>query len=129
MYQVTPERARVLERHPDYSVTLHSASGRYRVTAGDILLADSERVVEVRESFHGPVVYFPADDVDFSHLKPSDHRTRCPFKGDAHYHHLARADGSVVENAVWSYPQPVPEVGWLEGLYAFYSDKVEIERV
>ena len=55
-------------------------------------------------------------------LARSDHRTHCPFKGDASYFSLK--DGP--ENAVWSYEQPYDEMMAIKERLAFYPDKVEI---
>ena len=39
----------------------------------------------VHESNLLPVLYVPEADVDSGLLEPTDHRTHCPFKGDASY--------------------------------------------
>src|SRR5918992_1664294 len=50
---------------------------------------------------HGllPVYYFPQDDVRMDLLEPSDHRTRCPWKGEAS-HWSVRVGGRVSPDAV-----------------------------
>lgn len=56
---------------------------------------------------HGflPVYAFPAADVRLDLLEPSDHRTRSPYKGEAHYAHVIGRDRRA-ESAAWTYPEP-----------------------
>jgi uncharacterized protein (DUF427 family) len=69
-----------------------------------------------------PVVYYiPRKDVKMERLVRTDHKTHCPFKGDASYYSLK--DGP--ENAVWSYERPYDEMTAIRELLAFYPDKVE----
>jgi len=37
-------------------------------------------------------------------------------------------DGNVLENAAWTYPDPLPMVRAVKGYVAFYPDKVTIEK-
>ena len=48
-------------------------------------------------------------------LEPTDHSTRCPFKGEARYWSV-RAGGQVAENAAWGYPDPLEDAPPLAGL-------------
>jgi len=52
-------------------------------------------------------------------LTPTEHRTHCPFKGDASYW-TVRVNGQTADNAVWSYLDPLPEAGWLRDHVAVY---------
>jgi uncharacterized protein (DUF427 family) len=61
--------------------------------------------------------------VFFSRLEPVDHRTVCPFKGQAVYWRLAGSPGSGI---AWSYPEPFPEVARLAGYVAFDQDEVRV---
>ena len=42
-------------------------------------------------------------------LAPSDKRTRCPYKGEAIYWSVVLGDERL-EDVVWSYPAPLPEI-------------------
>ena len=79
----------------------------------------------MEESFHGTVVYFPPDDVDFDLLERTAHHTRCPFKGDASYYSI-RIDDRLLDNAAWVYETPMPEVAGLAGHLAFYTDRISV---
>lgn len=111
----------------EHRVDLLESSARVRVRVGGEPLADSRRTLVVHETRHAPVVYFPRDDVRMERLEPSDHRTFCPFKGTASYWSV-RAGDRVIENAVWSYEDPLPEVDGLRGRLAFQHDRFEHDR-
>jgi len=126
-YARTDERAKVLDRYPDYAVDLRPAPGRFVAELDGRIIADSVDALDVRESFHEAVIYFPPGDVDFEALERTEHRTRCPFKGDASYYAI-RTESVRHENAVWCYEAPMEEVAGLEGLLAFYPDRVRVRR-
>src|SRR6266571_22228 len=56
--------------------------------------------------------------------EPTNHRTRCPYKGEASYWNL-RVGSRTVENAVWSYEDPIEEVRPIAQALAFYWAKVD----
>ena len=110
--------------HPGYRVKFEPCAKRVRVVLAGQTLADSTRTHLLRETGHVPVYYFPQADVRLDLLEASDHGSFCPFKGDARYWH-ALAGGRRVENAVWSYPAPFPEVAEIKETLAFYWNKMD----
>ena len=64
-------------------------------------------------------VYFPPDAVRREHLRPSDARTVCPWKGTASYYDVAVGD-RVNEGAAWYYPQPKEAARRIGGRIAFW---------
>lgn len=115
------------KKYPNHKITTRPAPVRVRVQYKDEVIADSSAAVEMQETHEGsvvgPVVYYvPRKDVRMERLARTDHRTHCPFKGDASYYSIANGP----ENAVWSYEQPYDEMTSIKGLLAFYPDKVEI---
>ncbi|MDQ3719361.1 MAG: DUF427 domain-containing protein, partial [Actinomycetota bacterium] len=52
--------------------------------------------------------YLPPDDVRRDLLEPSDTETVCPYKGTASWWSLS-LDGKRIEDAAWSYPDPLDE--------------------
>ena len=81
------------EAHPGYRIDLVPYRGIARVWHGDLLLAESASALRVIETDHVERLYFPESDVRLDLLEESDHRTVCPFKGEAEYVSLL-ADGS-----------------------------------
>src|SRR5204862_6029664 len=64
------------------------------------------------------------DEVRLDLLEPTEHRTHCPWKGDAR-HFSVRVGDRVSENAAWSYPEPLPDAPPLAGYLAFYWRRME----
>ena len=75
----------------------------------------------------------PIEDLDASLLQATDTSTHCPFKGDASYWSLLVGERTV-EDAVWTYREPLDTAPWLRGLASLYWSKadawfIEDERV
>ncbi|MEN3186896.1 MAG: DUF427 domain-containing protein [Atribacterota bacterium] len=69
--------------------------------------------------------YFPPAAVKQEYLVPSDHKTVCPWKGEASYYHV-KVGNAVSENAAWYYPHPREAAQQIAGYIAFWKDvKVE----
>lgn len=101
-------------------------SGRHvRVEVDGVTVADSHRPKLLFETGLPTRYYLHHDDVRFDLLEPSDSRTTCPYKGEAHYWNLRIGD-TVHPDLVWSYPAPFAEVQKIAGLVCFYNEKVDI---
>ncbi len=113
-------------RYPDYAIDLIPWRGCARVSHGDVLVAESDRCVRVRETRHVDRLYFPESDVLWEFFTATDHHTICPFKGRADYWSLTGA-GPVEDNVVWAYRAPFPEVAGIAGHVCFYEDRLRVE--
>ena len=109
---------------PDHSITVQPNPHRVRVMLGGHIVAETTRAVTLAEAGFPPVQYIPREDAQMDLLDPTDHRTHCPYKGDASYFTVT-AGGLVRPNAVWSYEEPYPAVADIKGRLAFYPDKVD----
>jgi uncharacterized protein (DUF427 family) len=109
---------------PDHRIEFEPSSKWVRVIFGGETIADSRHVMLMREAGHTPVYYFPQADVRMDRLEPTDHTTHCPYKGDARYW-TVRVGDRAAKNAVWSYPDPLPDAPALEGYLAFYWHKMD----
>jgi uncharacterized protein (DUF427 family) len=118
-------------RNPDHRVDLVPETHRVRVTFGGAVIADSRSALRVEETGHEPVHYLPEKDVRTELLRPTDHTTHCPFKGDASYWtiEVPGGQGRRAENAVWGYRTPFDETAGLAGYYAFYKSRVDAIEV
>jgi uncharacterized protein (DUF427 family) len=97
---------------------------RIRAVFGGETVVDSVHAKLLHEQAHLPVYYFPQDEVRMDLLQPTDHRTKCPWKGEAS-HFTLEAGGKVSENAAWTYPQPIEGAPPLTGYIAFYWARMD----
>jgi uncharacterized protein (DUF427 family) len=102
----------------------HDVPGRVRAVFGGEVVVDTERARLLHETGLVPVYYLPRSDVRFECLEPTDHRTHCPFKGDARYWSV-RAGDRVAHNAVWGYDDPVDGAPDLAPYVAFYFERMD----
>ena len=123
-----PNPAPGYAKKPEHRVDLLSESRRVRVTFAGSVIADTREAVRCEEAGHGPVFYLPEKDVRMDLLRPTEHKTYCPFKGDCSYWTI-ETDGKQAENAVWGYRAPYDEAVGLAGHYAFYPNRVDAIEV
>ncbi|GGE55139.1 hypothetical protein GCM10007276_35160 [Agaricicola taiwanensis] len=110
--------------HP---ITVEPVTDTIIVRIGDVILAESDNALILREASLAPVYYIPADEVALDELSASTTRTHCPYKGDASY--FSTRDGSV-KDVAWSYQDPFDHMLTIKGHLAFYPDRVDaIEAV
>lgn len=113
---------------PDHPITISPNPKRVRVTAGDIVIADTAHALTLKEARYPAVQYIPREDANMALLERTARTTHCPYKGDANYFSI-RVDGKSLENAIWTYEAPFPAMTEIAGHLAFYPDKVTIEEV
>jgi class 3 adenylate cyclase/uncharacterized protein (DUF427 family) len=101
-----------------YRVTLMPAKKRIRAVFNGETVADSTRVLVMRETRLPWVYYFHPDDVRTDLLTRTDHLTNCPFKGNASYWTVKVGDKQAV-NAAWSYEDAFDEAVPVKGYIAF----------
>jgi uncharacterized protein (DUF427 family) len=86
----------------------------------NVVIADSPTTV-VLEGNH----YFPESSLNRDVVTFSNHRTTCPWKGQASYYSLL-VNGELNPDAAWYYPDPKPEAEEIKGHVAFWKG-VKIE--
>ena len=105
-------------------ITIEANPNRVVVRVDGLVIADSARALVMRAPGTPDVQYVPRADVDMQHLIRSERTTYCPYKGDASYWSI-RTGRRVVDDAVWSYEVPYPDVAPIAGHLAFYADRVD----
>jgi uncharacterized protein (DUF427 family) len=108
-------------------ITVSPLPGPISVTAGGVALGKSDRALELREGSHPPVIYVPRADIEMARLTRTERSTTCPWKGAASYYSIL-IPGGILDNAVWSYEDPKPDMAAIAGYLAFYTDRVTITR-
>ena len=86
-----------------------------RASFNGVVLAESDDTV-VMEGNH----YFPPEAIARQFFLPSEHKTICPWKGEASYYHV-EANGELNTNAAWFYPDPTPAAARIKGRIAFWN--------
>lgn len=105
-----------------HDIEVTAGSDQVVVRVKDTVVANCSRPLVLTETGCPPRYYLPPADVNMDLLRSSTTTSHCPFKGDAVYWSVETDDG-VVEDAVWSYPEPFPGVERIAGLLAFWTEK------
>jgi uncharacterized protein (DUF427 family) len=113
-------------RDPYKRVDVLHSSRHIRVLVDQTAIADTHRPMLLFETGLPVRYYIPKLDIRLDLLSPSSTRSRCPYKGEAIYWNLDVA-GTRLDDIVWSYPAPIPEIPKVENLLSFYNEKVDIE--
>jgi uncharacterized protein (DUF427 family) len=113
---------------PDHPIDITFNPRRVQVLYQGHLIADTRGALELKEAAYKAVQYIPRADVEMAALSRTERSTHCPYKGDASYYTIAR-DGTLAENAVWSYEDPYPAMAQIKGMLAFYPNQVEIIEI
>lgn len=120
---------RHLEPGPDHPISIELKTAPVRIILAGEPVFVSRTHLELREASYPPAVYLPRAELDLTHLVRSDHSTWCPYKGEASYFHLRRADGTLSENAVWTYETPFPAVAEIKDALAVYTNRVDAVEI
>ncbi len=107
---------------PDYRVDILARRNRVTVSAGDQVLADSERCLLVDEQDHGLVFYFPPTTCAWISSCP----TIGPASARSRAGHLSSVPPRGGDVFIWSYEDPFAEVARLGGYVAFFQDAVDL---
>ncbi|KAF2668838.1 DUF427 domain protein [Microthyrium microscopicum] len=77
------------------------------------------------ETVEGNIYFPPSSLVNKDQFTETSTRTKCPWKGEAHYYTI-NVDGKEVKDAAWFYPAPLDKAQHIKDYVAFYKTKVEI---
>lgn len=110
-------------RHPNHSVRLEPGRSVIVRFAGAVI-ARTTRAIALEESGYRLRHYIPRQDIAADALVALDHRSYCPFKGEARYWTVA-ANGKSAEKAAWAYDAPYDECAALAGHVAFYDEAMD----
>jgi uncharacterized protein (DUF427 family) len=86
-----------------------------QATWNGVVIASSDNIVTVDGN-----AYFPPEALDSACFQPSEHRSVCGWKGEAHYYNVV-VQGAVNANAAWYYPDPKQAAEQIKGRVAFWK--------
>jgi uncharacterized protein (DUF427 family) len=108
-----------------HKITILSADDHVEVKVGGQTVADSDRALRLDETGMPARYYIPRDDVRADLLVPTEHRSTCPYKGEASYWSVKLGD-DIYDNVVWSYESPISDAAAIKGLLCFYNERVDL---
>ena len=114
-------------RNPFHRVDCLRTTRRLRIEAAGATVVDTTDTVVLYETSLEPKLYVDRSDLRGAELVRSDTTTYCPYKGTTTYWHLA-VGGATIEDAAWSYEDPLPESTAIRGLISFEPAKVVIQH-
>jgi uncharacterized protein (DUF427 family) len=112
-------------RDPFHRVDVRRSSRHVLVEVNGTKVAESSRPTLVFETFLPVRFYLPREDARMDLLRHTDTRTTCAYKGQASYWSL-ELDGETIPDIAWSYEQPLPDAIQLDGLIAFFDERVDV---
>jgi uncharacterized protein (DUF427 family) len=121
------EDERVL-RHaqdPHHRVDTRHSSRRIQVLAGGQVVADTARPLLLFETNLPTRYYLPFEDIRTELFEASTTTSVCPYKGRARYWSL-RVGDTLIKDAAWSYPDPIPENPKIRDLVGFFQERIGI---
>src|SRR5918995_1166086 len=105
-----------------HRISTRPSSKHVRVELDGLLLAESDRAVELDETGLPTRYYLPREDVRTELLTPSETTSHCPFKGDATY-----LSAPAAKDAFWVYEAPSEEAAEpVAGLLAPWPGRVDV---
>lgn len=118
--------AHVHARDPAKRVDAIPSERHVRVSLDGVVVAESRRPLALFETDLPIRWYMPVEDLTPGVLRPSDHVSRCPYKGTARYW-TAWGEGTEHRDVAWSYPEPIVECPRIAALVAFFNERVDLE--
>jgi uncharacterized protein (DUF427 family) len=119
------EQVFVHPRNPYVRVDALRSTRHVRIERDGVVLAQSRAPVLVFETGLPTRYYVDRSAVDFSHLRPSDTVTACPYKGmTSGYWSIAIGD-ELHRDLAWTYDFPTRQLLPIAGLIAFYNEQVD----
>ena len=112
--------------HDPYKrIDVLASSRHVRIELDGVVVAETRRPHILFETSLPPRYYMPLTDVRLELFVPSDHHTRCAYKGEAAYWSVDTGT-NVHTNIAWTYRTPLPEALKVTGLVCFYNERVDL---
>lgn len=112
-------------RSPYVRVDALRANRHVRVEKDGVLLAEADSAVAVVETGLPTRWYLDKSAVQWAHLRASDTRTLCPYKGWTSGYWSVLTPGGTHPDLAWSYAYPTRQLAPIAGLVCFYDEHVE----
>lgn len=111
-------------RDPFHRVDIRSTLRRVEVTLDGVKLADTVGAQLLFETQLPVRYYIPPADVRLDLLEASQHRTVCPYKGEAKY--WSFPESARGKNIAWAYDSRYMDAQQIHGLVSFFNERADI---
>jgi len=113
-------------RDPYHRVDVRRTSRPVEVRAGATTIAASRAALVLSETGLPNRYYLPRRDVRATLHGPAGTTTVCPYKGVASYFTVELDDGTRLEDAAWTYAQPLDGAAAIVDHLSFEGDGIEV---
>lgn len=97
------------------------AAANMKAVYKNTVVAESDKTIVI-ENNH----YFPPESVKMEYMQKSGSMYQCAWKGTADYYNVV-ADGEILEDAAWVYPEPTEAAQNIKGRFAFWRGVKVVE--
>jgi uncharacterized protein (DUF427 family) len=111
--------------NPYHRVDCRPTRRHLRVEAAGEVLVDTDDTIILFETSLDPRLYVSRARVRTELLRPSETTSYCNYKGDCSWWNAIVGD-VVVQDAAWSYEDPLPESLPIRGMFSFDANVVEV---
>ena len=111
-------------RDPYHRVDVRRTARPVRIEVDGELLAETTDARLLFETSLPVRFYLPREDVR-AELHPSESRSYCPYKGEASWWSVD-VGGRLRKDLGWSYERPLPDGPPIDGLVAFWNERVDV---
>jgi uncharacterized protein (DUF427 family) len=95
-----------------------------QVKLHNALIAETRAAKRVLETASPPTFYLPLESVQPDCLQPGTGTSYCEWKGQARYFNVCAGE-QCVQNAAWTYAEPLSEFTAIGNYLAFYPNRLE----
>jgi len=120
------EQIFVHPKDPYKRVDVLQSSRHVRVEVNGVVLADTRNPRLLFETGLPVRTYIPKTDCRMDLWKPSDLKSECPYKGEAHYYDVVLPSDEKFKDIVWWYPNTTLESTPIRGFVAFFDERVNV---
>ena len=113
-------------KDPFKRVDVLRSSRPIRVFVDGQLVASAAAALHLYETGLPTRYYLPPTAVEMGVLRPSETKTKCPYKGEANYFSVV-VGRKTFKDVIWYYITPTLESALIAGHYCFFNEKVDIE--
>jgi uncharacterized protein (DUF427 family) len=120
------EEVFVHARDPYKRIDALQSSRHVEIRLNGETIADTTRPILLFETGLPTRYYIPKLDVRLDLLHESTLTSACPYKGVANYFSVALPGAEIVDNIVWVYTAPIPQIPTIKNHLCFFNEKVDV---